>query len=140
MREWRGRKSANDTLVAALQWEAALLRDENAQLRLERQQNVTAAVSPARLATLVDAISSGAAPGEVEWATLSEALMLRECLLLVCGELERTVGAIRRQMDTATPSPELDRRQIDRRRATSDAPVDCISGADDAVATSPPRR
>jgi hypothetical protein len=140
MREWRGRKSANDTLVGALECETALLRDENAQLRLERQQNVTAAVSPARLETLVDAIVSGAEPGEVEWATLSEALMLRECLVLACDELERAVGAIRRQMDTATPSPELDRRQIDRRCATTDAPADGISSADDAVATSPPRR
>jgi hypothetical protein len=137
MREWRGRKSANDTLIAALQWETALLRDENAQLRLERQQNVTGALSPARLAMLVEAVASGAEPGEVEWATLSEALMLRECLALVCDELERTVGAIRRQLQTATPSPELDRRQIDRRRSTTDAPTDCVRN--DAATTTAQR-
>jgi hypothetical protein len=139
MREWRGRKSANDTLIAALQWETALLRDENAQLRLERQQNVTGALSPDRLAMLVEAVASGAEPGEVEWATLSEALMLRECLALVCDELERTVGAIRRQLQTATPTPELDRRQIDRRRSTTDAPADCVRGANDAATTTAQR-
>ena len=79
-RQGRGlRKSRNgagkDAVVAAMQSELALLRDENAQLRLERQQNVTpASARPAR--DLRRRISRGAEPGEIEWATLSEALML----------------------------------------------------------------
>jgi hypothetical protein len=116
--------TGKDAVLAAMQSELALLRDENAQLRLERQQNVTPASSAARLATLVDAMAQTTEPGEVEWATLSEALMLRECLASVCDELERTVGAVRRQMQTATPTPELERRQGDRRRATNDAPTE----------------
>ena len=111
-------RSGKGADVAAMQSELALLRDENAQLRLERQQNVTPASSAARLGTFVDTMSRDAEPGEIEWATLSEALMLRECLASVCDELERTVGAVRRQMQTATPTPELDRRQTDRRSVT----------------------
>ncbi len=121
----KGRNGAGkDAVVAAMQSELALLRDENAQLRLERQQNVTPASSAARLGTFVDAISRGAEPSEIEWATLSEALMLRESLASVCDELERAVGAVRRQLNTGTPAPELDRRQTDRRIVTSVAPAE----------------
>jgi hypothetical protein len=126
-----------DAVVAAMQSELTLLRDENAQLRLERQQHVTPASSAARLATFVDMMSPDAELGEIEWATLSEALMLRECLTSVCDELERTAGAVRRQMQTATPTPELDRRQTDRRRVTSAAPaeLDLVRDAHDTLAT-----
>jgi hypothetical protein len=124
MHKWGGNGNGNDAVVADTQSELALLRDENAQLRLERQQFVTPASSAARLATLVETMSQNAQPGEVEWATLSEALMLRECLAGVCDELERTICAVRRQMQTATPTPELDRRQTDRRFATTGAPAE----------------
>jgi hypothetical protein len=116
--------SGHDAIVAAMQSELALLRDENAQLRLERQQNITAASSAARLATLVDSISESAEPGEVEWATLSEALMLRECINSVCDELQRAVAAVRRQLQTAVPVPELDRRTNDRRSAPRGTPAE----------------
>jgi hypothetical protein len=128
--------SGKDAVVAAMQSELALLRDENAQLRLERQQSVTPASGAARLGTFVDILSREAEPGEIEWATLSEALMLRECLASVCDELERTVVAVRRQMKVATPTPELDRRQTDRRRASDFAPaeLDLVRDTHDSLA------
>ncbi|MCU1458202.1 MAG: hypothetical protein JWL73_2294 [Actinomycetia bacterium] len=123
-REWQVRKlnqkkTGNDAVIAAMQSELALLRDENAQLRLERQQHATPAVSAGRLTSLVDAMSRGVDAEEAEWSALSEALVLRESLVSVCDELERTIGAVRRQLQTETPSPELDRRRTDRRRAIS---------------------
>jgi hypothetical protein len=129
-------KVGKDAVIAAMQSELALLRDENAQLRLERQQHHTPAASAARLGTFVDMLSREAEPGEIEWATLSEALMLRECLATVCDELERTVGAVRRQMNTATPAPELDRRQTERRRDNAaPAELDLVRDRHDALAT-----
>jgi hypothetical protein len=129
-------RSGKGVVVAAMQSELALLRDENAQLRLERQQHVTPAASAARLGTFVDLLSREAEPGEIEWATLSEALMLRECLANVCDELARAVGAVRRQMQVATPTPELDRRQTDRRCVTgAPAELDLVRDTDDTLAT-----
>jgi hypothetical protein len=120
----RGEHQADDALIDALQSELALLRDENAQLRLERQQTVTPASSAARLADLVSSIAQNADPGEVEWATLSEAIMLREVITGVCDELERAVGAVRRQLSDVTPAPELDRRRaVERRRLDDQSPM-----------------
>ncbi len=120
---WARSKSGNDAAVIALQSELALLRDENAQLRLERQQNTTPASSAAKVAMLVDTTSRTAESGEFEWATLGEALMLRESLASICNELERAVRVVRRQLQTATPSAELDRRQTDRRSQTPEPTV-----------------
>ncbi len=114
-------KSGDEEIIAALQSEVVLLRDENAELRLERQQHVTPATAGALVGRLADAISNTVNPGEVEWATLGEALMLRECLLTVCNELERATSAVRVQLENATPMPELDRRQPNRRASDQDA-------------------
>jgi hypothetical protein len=124
MRKFRQKGTGNDAVMDAMRSELALLRDENAQLRLEQQQHTTPSVTAARLATLVDTMTRSTDQQEAEWATLSEALVLRESLNSVCDELERTIGAVRRQLQSATPTPELDRRRTDRRSVVNGRPAE----------------
>ena len=87
-----------DTLQQALA-ELALLREENARLSAAAHEPASLGRLVARTRALAAAPENGDDDGDDAAQMLIDGLVLRESLLDVCGELERSIVAVKARLD-----------------------------------------
>lgn len=99
-------------LVEELEREVALLREENARLRVARERTGDRPVNERVLGALRllrddDAEQpDDAGAGEEAWELLTECMLLRDGLVDACGELERGARELRRRLESILPGSE----------------------------------
>lgn len=100
-------------LVEELEREVALLREENARLRVARERTGDRPVNERVLGALRllrdgDADEPADDDGETDdaWELLTECMLLRDGLVDACAELERGAGELRRRLETILPGSE----------------------------------
>jgi DNA repair exonuclease SbcCD ATPase subunit len=129
----RGRRGADrqDCEIAQLRTELELLREENTRLRIERSRIASAADQTERLRERLETLQQVEEEADEAWQVLTDSHVLRDTLLQVVGDIERTMALARHQLLSATPATELDRRLIDRRddERPADAACDRAVGA-----------
>lgn len=95
-----------EPLLGNVEAELILLREENARLKMERHSGpeVAALVETVRGVAAAAAVVEDAAAALAEdkndeaWDVLTEAMVMREVLLDVCGEIERCMLALQNRM------------------------------------------
>ena len=104
VRLWRGQTTRDDEVLAALQGELGLLREENARLQAERGRPL----DPGRVADDVRVLAAAAgqvdACGDDAWHVLTEALVLREALLDLCQGVELAMVTLADRLQALAPS------------------------------------
>jgi len=100
-------------LVEELEREVALLREENARLRVARERTGDRPVNERVLGALRLLRDDDAADpadddggGDEAWQLLTECMLLRDGLVDACGELERGARELRRRLETILPGAE----------------------------------
>lgn len=101
---------ANDEVakaVAALQADIAVLREENAQLRVARQRP-GAAGSLASLRTIVagadhEVVDHSSA--DATWQTLTDVLVMRDVLLEMCAQIQSLAGQMQQRLERLGTAP-----------------------------------
>jgi len=88
-----------------LEREVALLREENARLKLARAQAGNRPVNE-RVRATFDLPQDDASDDEDPWEILTECMLLRETLLDACRELERGAGELRTRLETLVGDAE----------------------------------
>ncbi|MGN6189082.1 MAG: hypothetical protein ACTHOE_09295 [Conexibacter sp.] len=83
--------------LAELEREVALLREENARLKVARAHASDRPLNE-RMRALFPAAPDG--DGEDTWEALTECMLLREVLLDACRELEQGAGELRARLET----------------------------------------
>jgi hypothetical protein len=111
------RRRTDDELTA-VHAELEELRDENARLQLERQRLASTADAADTLRDRLRTLERAADSADEAWHVLAGSAVLRDTLLGVIGDLERTLRVARHQLLSDTPVTELDRRTEDRRRSS----------------------
>lgn len=114
LRQWLraggGAQGAAPTeLVEQLEQEVALLREENARLRVARERMADRPVNERvrDMLPLLRAKADGdAADGDQPWELLTECMLLRDSLADACWELERGARELRRRLETILPGSE----------------------------------
>ena len=92
-------------LVEELESELALLREENARLKVARQRTGDRPLTE-RVRELLPVPSAEGGTGDEPWELLTECLMLRDGLLDACHEIERGMRETRRRLDEIFPPAE----------------------------------
>jgi len=107
---WHVSGGAGDPAAAEqlgeLEREVALLREENARLKLARERAGNRPVNERVRAALPPPRSGEEADGEDPWEVLTEGMLLRDALLDACDELERGARELRMRLETLLPSAE----------------------------------
>lgn len=109
-RRWLLRASGDDDTamteqLGELEREVALLREENARLKLTRAQAGSRPVNE-RVRAAFASPQDDESPEEDPWEILTECMLLRETLLEACRELERGAGELRTRLETLTGDAE----------------------------------
>lgn len=116
-----GREEAGaDGQLDELEREVALLREENARLKLSREQAEDRPVNE-RLRAALAAASAGAErdpDSEEPWEVLTECMLLRETMLDACRELERGAAELRTRLETLLADGSAERPSSDLERVT----------------------
>lgn len=116
------RHPAQADVVAVPRADLEQLNEELARLRLERHRTLNLA----EVGRTARAVAEAAVDSDEAWHAVTEAQALRASLLGVLRDLQIAAGQLERQLQTATPAAEVDRRVApDRRRmrnATEDHP------------------
>jgi len=101
-----GRRSegVDAAALAELEAELALLREENARLKVERHRTPDSGQVIDRMRSLVEAAENSEQAADDAWHSLTEALVLRETLLDVCREVASAMGAMERRLASIQPS------------------------------------
>jgi hypothetical protein len=113
---------ANDELsrtIASLQAEIAVLREENARLRVARRTGVTDSLSVLRSLALDGPEAAGAAgaddarqdtgaaswsdEADAAWQTLTDALVMRDVLLDTCRQIQTLTAQLQRRLERLGP-------------------------------------
>ena len=93
--------------LAALHAEVLLLREENARLRGAQHQRAELARLLGRARALPDAAADDDALGDDAAQLLIDGLVIRESLLEICEEIERTMAAFAGRLEAlASPAVE----------------------------------
>jgi hypothetical protein len=91
-----------------LEREVALLREENARLKVARERAgerpIDERVRGALLALGRDATNTG--DGDEPWELLTECMLMRDSLLVACRELEHGAHQLRRRLESIVPDAE----------------------------------
>lgn len=94
----------DDTAATAqleeLEREVALLREENARLKVARMHADERLVNERVRALFAAQRTEDTSDGEDAWEVLTECMLLREVLLDACRELERGAGELRTRLET----------------------------------------
>jgi transposase-like protein len=88
-----------------LEREIALLREENARLKVAREHAADRPLNELMRAAF-EARGEADADGEDPWEVLTECMLLRHTLLGACEELERGAGELRVRIETLLAEPE----------------------------------
>ena len=101
-----GRRSegVDAAALAELEAELALLREENARLKVERHQPTDSGQVVDRMRALVEQAETTEQTADDAWHSLTEALVLRETLLDVCREVASAMGALERRLSAIQPT------------------------------------
>jgi hypothetical protein len=122
LRELLGASGDADDAAAAeqleeLEREIALLREENARLKVAREHASDRPLNELMRAAF-EARGEADADGDDPWEVLTECMLLRHTLLGACEELERGAGELRVRLETllaeaeGTASPERDLERV----------------------------
>jgi hypothetical protein len=110
----------SDEQLEELEREVALLREENARLKLARERAADRPVNE-RLRAAFAAASAGDGDdgdGEDPWEVLTECMLLRETMLDACRELERGAAELRTRLETLLVDDSAERLSGDLERVT----------------------
>ena len=112
--------AAPDEQLEQLEREVALLREENARLKLGREHADDRPVNERLRAAFAAASSGGEADGDGEdpWEVLTECMLLRETMLDACRELERGAAELRTRLETLLVDDSAERLSGDLERMT----------------------
>lgn len=102
--------------LEALEREVALLREENARLKVAREHAASRQVNERVRAALPAARDDDSPDGEDPWDVLTECMLLRDSLVDACRELERGARELRTRLETLLPNAEgasADQRRSD---------------------------
>jgi len=102
-----GHGAAPGALVEELERELALLREENARLRVARERASGRPVNE-RVRDMLPLLRSelGAPDGDEPWELLTECMLMRDSLADACLELERGARELRRRLESILPGSE----------------------------------
>jgi hypothetical protein len=92
--------------LGELEREVALLREENARLKLARERAAHRLVNERVRAAFPPPRSGEEAEGEDPWEVLTEGMLLRDALVDACRELEQGARELRIRLETLLPSAE----------------------------------
>jgi hypothetical protein len=93
--------------LGELEREVALLREENARLKLARERAGERPVNERVRATFPPLPRTGEeADGEDPWEVLTEGMLLRDALIDACRELEQGAQELRVRLETLLPGAE----------------------------------
>jgi hypothetical protein len=95
-----GRAGVDDGYVERMETELALLREENARLRVERVQRPDAAALIERLRALSSLHPGSEDHRDEAWHLVGEALVMREVLVDVCKEIGQTAITLQTRLGT----------------------------------------
>ncbi len=99
--------SVPGALVEELERELALLREENARLRIARERASGRPVNE-RVRDMLPLLRSqlGGADGDEPWELLTECMLMRDSLADACLELERGARELRQRLESILPGSE----------------------------------
>lgn len=100
------RRSAQADVVVVPRTDLEQLHEELARLRLERHRTLNLA----EVGRSARAFAEAAVDSDEAWHAVTEAQALRASLLGVLRDLQIAAGQLERQLGTATPAAEVDRR------------------------------
>lgn len=100
--------SSDDDALGALQAELALLREENARLKVERQRRPDAGHVVERLREIAAVTGRLDDFGDDAWHVLTETVVIRETLLDVCREIEHAMVNLQNRLSSTTPAAATD--------------------------------
>ncbi|HEU4703944.1 MAG TPA: hypothetical protein VFS37_15795 [Conexibacter sp.] len=109
---------APDEQLEELEREVALLREENARLKLAREHAADRPLNERLRAAFASAQSDPEADGEDPWEVLTECMLLRETMLDACRELERGAAELRIRLETLLADEGAERLRGDLERVT----------------------
>jgi len=93
-------------LLGELEREVALLREENARLKLARERAAERPVNERVRAAFTLPDTDEEAEGEDPWEVLTEGMLLRDALIDACRELEQGAHELRVRLETLLPAAE----------------------------------
>ncbi len=97
-----GPPSAQSRVVAELESELALLREENARLKVTQQRTRDRPVNE-RVRELLPPHGQLGRNGDESWELLTDCLLLRDGLIDACREIEQGMRATRTRLDELLP-------------------------------------
>lgn len=98
-----------DRELAALRENVALLRDEAARLRLEREQDLGVRRAAARAQAIRDSAPLAGLPADDAWQCVVEARVARSELLYLCQETRAALSFLEHQLEALIPEQTHDR-------------------------------
>lgn len=101
-----GEPSAPERLVAELEREVALLREENARLKVARERATDRPVNERVRGALLASSGEEGFDADEPWELLTECMLLRDGLVDACRELERGARELRGRLETILPDSE----------------------------------
>jgi hypothetical protein len=110
--------TASDELLDELEREVALLREENARLKLAREHADERPVTERVRAAFPPPRGDEEPDGEDPWEALTECMLMRETLLDACRELERGAAELRTRLETLLVDESAMRLSSDLERVT----------------------
>jgi hypothetical protein len=113
-------EATSDGHAEELEQEIALLREENARLKLAREHAEDRPLNERLRAALAAAGNGGEtdSDGEEPWEVLTECMLLRETMLDACRELERGAAELRTRLETLLNDGSPERPSSDLERVT----------------------
>lgn len=100
------RGAAGSEQLEQLEREVVLLREENARLKVAREQAEDRPVNERVRAALLSAHRANELDRDEPWAVLTECMLLRDGLVDACRELERGARELRGRLETILPNAE----------------------------------
>ncbi len=107
-----------DEQLEGLEQEVALLREENARLKLAREHAEDRPLNERLRAAFAAASAGDGEDGEDPWEVLTECMLLRETMLDACRELERGAAELRTRLETLLADESAARLSSDLERMT----------------------
>jgi hypothetical protein len=101
-----GVRSAPAQLLDELEREVALLREENARLKVARERAGERPIDERVRGALLALDRDPTGDGDEPWELLTECMLMRDSLLDACRELERGARELGRRLESIVPGAE----------------------------------
>jgi hypothetical protein len=111
LRQWLrvaggGVRTGPTQLLDELERELALLREENARLKVARERSGEQPIDERVRGALASLERDPASDGDEPWELLTECMLMRDSLLDACRELERGARELRQRLESIVPDAE----------------------------------